>query len=69
MDYVSLSKTIKNSLLWGSKIAFLGNSRYLHTCNTIHTICFGAYHSWDMSKNPKRKVEVVLSISSCDQPR
>jgi len=27
MDYVSLSKTIKNSLLWGSKIAFLGNSQ------------------------------------------
>jgi len=27
MDYVSLSKTIKNTLLWGSKIAFLGNSQ------------------------------------------
>jgi len=27
MDYVSLSKTMKNSLLWGSEIAFLGNSQ------------------------------------------
>jgi hypothetical protein len=25
MDYVSMSKTMKISFLWGSKIAFLGN--------------------------------------------